>query len=114
MKFKRRVPVPADSVAVHCGEGELTIQVKQNFLGSSRFLVWVAPPELCLMCLLKCEVGQGGVDEALGADCCGTDCGRGDQYYVSSYILVQMRGALDAPMLTLQRCIRKPFHLSCV
>ncbi|XP_026219085.1 zona pellucida sperm-binding protein 3-like [Anabas testudineus] len=38
VKFERRVPVPADSVAAHCGEGEVTIQVKQNFLGNSQLI----------------------------------------------------------------------------
>ncbi|XP_061841411.1 zona pellucida sperm-binding protein 3-like [Nerophis lumbriciformis] len=33
-----RVPVPADSVAVHCGEGEVIIEVKQNFLGNGQLI----------------------------------------------------------------------------
>ncbi|XP_061745427.1 zona pellucida sperm-binding protein 3-like [Nerophis ophidion] len=33
-----RVPVPADSVAVHCGEGEVLIEVKQNFLGNGQLI----------------------------------------------------------------------------
>lgn len=32
--FEQRVPVPADSVAARCGEREVTVEVKQNFLGN--------------------------------------------------------------------------------
>ncbi|KAK2880341.1 hypothetical protein Q8A73_023039 [Channa argus] len=38
VKFEERVPVSADSVVVHCGEGEVTMQVKQNFLGNGQFI----------------------------------------------------------------------------
>lgn len=34
VKSEQRVPVPAASVAVRCGEGEVTVEVKQNFLGN--------------------------------------------------------------------------------
>lgn len=34
VKSEQRVPVPAASVAVRCGEREVTIEVKQNFLGN--------------------------------------------------------------------------------
>lgn len=34
MMSNQKVPVPADSVAVRCGEGEVNIEVKQNFLGN--------------------------------------------------------------------------------
>ncbi|XP_070786738.1 zona pellucida sperm-binding protein 3-like [Enoplosus armatus] len=36
--FEQRVPVPAASVAVRCGEGEVTIEVKQNFLGNGQLI----------------------------------------------------------------------------
>ncbi|XP_067439494.1 zona pellucida sperm-binding protein 3-like isoform X1 [Thunnus thynnus] len=38
VKFEQRVPVSADSVAVRCGEGEVTIEVKQNFLGNGQLI----------------------------------------------------------------------------
>lgn len=34
VKFEEQVPVPADSVVVHCGEVKVTIEVKRNFLGN--------------------------------------------------------------------------------
>lgn len=33
-----RVPVPAASVATHCGEEVVSVQVKQNFFGNGRRL----------------------------------------------------------------------------
>lgn len=41
VKVEQQGPVQADSVAARCGEGEVTVEVKQNFLGngSSWFLV---------------------------------------------------------------------------
>ncbi|XP_008280136.1 zona pellucida sperm-binding protein 3-like [Stegastes partitus] len=38
VKFEQRVPVPAQSVSVRCGEEKVTIEVKQNFLGNSQFI----------------------------------------------------------------------------
>ncbi|CAK6962496.1 zona pellucida sperm-binding protein 3-like [Scomber scombrus] len=38
VKFEQRMPVPADSVAARCGEGEVTIEVKQNFLGNGQLI----------------------------------------------------------------------------
>ncbi|XP_074520735.1 zona pellucida sperm-binding protein 3-like [Halichoeres trimaculatus] len=38
VKFEKRVPVPAESVAVRCGEGEVTVEVKQNFLGNAQLI----------------------------------------------------------------------------
>ncbi|XP_026157668.1 zona pellucida sperm-binding protein 3-like [Mastacembelus armatus] len=38
VKFEQRVPVPADSVSVHCSEEEVTVWVKQNFLGNSQLI----------------------------------------------------------------------------
>ncbi|XP_034533770.1 zona pellucida sperm-binding protein 3-like [Notolabrus celidotus] len=38
VKFVQRVPVPADSVAVRCGEGKVTVEVKQNFLGNGQLI----------------------------------------------------------------------------
>lgn len=34
VKSEQQVPVPASSVAVHCGEGMVAVEVKQNFLGN--------------------------------------------------------------------------------
>nr|XP_046238214.1 zona pellucida sperm-binding protein 3-like [Scatophagus argus] len=45
VKFEQRVPVPAASVAVRCGEGEVTIEVKQNFLGNRQL---IRPSDLTL------------------------------------------------------------------
>ncbi|XP_023249098.1 zona pellucida sperm-binding protein 3-like [Seriola lalandi dorsalis] len=45
VKIEQRVPVPADSVAVRCGEGEVTIEVKQNFLGNGQL---IRPSDLTL------------------------------------------------------------------
>ncbi|XP_031147923.1 zona pellucida sperm-binding protein 3-like [Sander lucioperca] len=36
--FGQRVPVPANSVAAHCEEGGVTIEVKQNFLGNGQLI----------------------------------------------------------------------------
>ncbi|XP_054649527.1 zona pellucida sperm-binding protein 3-like [Dunckerocampus dactyliophorus] len=43
--LEQRVPVPADSVAVRCGEGEVVIEVKQNFLGNNQL---IRPSDLTL------------------------------------------------------------------
>ncbi|XP_022051354.2 zona pellucida sperm-binding protein 3-like [Acanthochromis polyacanthus] len=45
VRFEQRVPVPADSVRVRCGEEKVTIEVKQNFLGNSQF---IRPSDLTL------------------------------------------------------------------
>lgn len=34
VKSEQRVPIPADSVTVQCDEGEIIVDVKQNFLGN--------------------------------------------------------------------------------
>ncbi|XP_038574811.1 zona pellucida sperm-binding protein 3-like isoform X1 [Micropterus salmoides] len=36
--FEPRAPVPSNSVAVRCGEGEITVEVNQNFLGNGQFI----------------------------------------------------------------------------
>ncbi|XP_076021551.1 zona pellucida sperm-binding protein 3-like [Genypterus blacodes] len=38
VRFEQRVPVPAHTVAVRCGEAEVTIEVKQNFLGNGQLI----------------------------------------------------------------------------
>ncbi|XP_004552715.2 zona pellucida sperm-binding protein 3 isoform X2 [Maylandia zebra] len=38
VKFEEQVPVPADSVVVHCGEVKVTIEVKRNFLGNGQLI----------------------------------------------------------------------------
>lgn len=38
LMFEERVPVPADTVVAHCGEGEVTVEVQRNFLGNGRML----------------------------------------------------------------------------
>nr|WDY35402.1 LG24G003870-2 protein [Siniperca chuatsi] len=43
--FEQRVPVPASSVAVRCGEGEVTVAVNQNFLGNGQS---IRPSDLTL------------------------------------------------------------------
>ncbi|XP_063734113.1 zona pellucida sperm-binding protein 3-like isoform X2 [Eleginops maclovinus] len=43
--IKQRVPVPAGSIAARCGEGEVTIEVKQNFLGNGQL---IRPSDLTL------------------------------------------------------------------
>ncbi|XP_034073263.1 zona pellucida sperm-binding protein 3-like [Gymnodraco acuticeps] len=43
--IKQRVPVPADSIAARCGEGEVTVEVKQNFLGNGQL---IRPSDLTL------------------------------------------------------------------
>ncbi|XP_030607042.1 zona pellucida sperm-binding protein 3-like isoform X2 [Archocentrus centrarchus] len=45
VKFEERLPVPADSVAVRCGEVKVTIEVKQNFLGNGQL---IRPSDLTL------------------------------------------------------------------
>ncbi|XP_055022151.1 zona pellucida sperm-binding protein 3-like isoform X2 [Boleophthalmus pectinirostris] len=45
LKSEQREPVPADSVEVNCGEDEITIDVKQNFLGNGQQIL---PPDLTL------------------------------------------------------------------
>ncbi|XP_040888564.1 zona pellucida sperm-binding protein 3-like [Toxotes jaculatrix] len=45
VKLEQRVPVPADSVAVRCGESEITIEVKQDFLGNGQL---IRPSDLTL------------------------------------------------------------------
>ncbi|XP_032362355.1 zona pellucida sperm-binding protein 3 [Etheostoma spectabile] len=43
--FDQRVPVPANSVAAHCEEGGVTIEVKQNLLGNGQL---IRPSDLTL------------------------------------------------------------------
>ncbi|XP_068165562.1 zona pellucida sperm-binding protein 3-like [Antennarius striatus] len=43
--FEQRVPTPAISVAARCGEGEVTVEVKQNFLGNGQL---IRPSDLTL------------------------------------------------------------------
>uniref|UniRef100_A0A3B3Z7J0 Zona pellucida sperm-binding protein 3 n=1 Tax=Periophthalmus magnuspinnatus TaxID=409849 RepID=A0A3B3Z7J0_9GOBI len=45
LKSEEREPVPADSVKVTCGEDEVTIDVKLNFLGNGQL---IHPPDLTL------------------------------------------------------------------
>nr|XP_029134787.1 zona pellucida sperm-binding protein 3-like isoform X2 [Labrus bergylta] len=45
VKFEKRVPVPAGSVAARCGEGKVTLEVKQNFLGNGQL---IRPSDLTL------------------------------------------------------------------
>ncbi|XP_073318544.1 zona pellucida sperm-binding protein 3-like isoform X2 [Pagrus major] len=45
VKFEQRQPVPAVSVAARCGEGEVTMEVKQNFLGNGQL---IRPSDLTL------------------------------------------------------------------
>ncbi|XP_060888941.1 zona pellucida sperm-binding protein 3-like isoform X1 [Labrus mixtus] len=45
VKFEKRVPVPAGSVAARCGEGKVTVEVKQNFLGNGQL---IRPSDLTL------------------------------------------------------------------
>ncbi|XP_054479995.1 zona pellucida sperm-binding protein 3-like [Anoplopoma fimbria] len=45
LMLEQRVPVPADSVAARCGEGEVTVEVKQNFLGNGQL---IRPSDLTL------------------------------------------------------------------
>uniref|UniRef100_A0A672Y2F3 Zona pellucida sperm-binding protein 3 n=1 Tax=Sphaeramia orbicularis TaxID=375764 RepID=A0A672Y2F3_9TELE len=45
VKFEQWVPVAADSVAVQCGEGGVTVKVKQNFLGNGQL---IRPSDLTL------------------------------------------------------------------
>lgn len=46
VKSEQRVPVPASSVAVHCGEGMAAVEVKQNFLGNALVLPGLLKIEL--------------------------------------------------------------------
>ncbi|XP_057685485.1 zona pellucida sperm-binding protein 3-like isoform X1 [Corythoichthys intestinalis] len=43
--FEQRVPKPADSLAVQCGEGEVIVEVKQNFFGNGQL---IRPSDLTL------------------------------------------------------------------
>lgn len=135
VKFEQRVPVPADSVAVRCGEGEVTIEVKQNFLGNgcrnwSVVGVFFAGCWGHFTCLLLCSldvwkqrvkleawIGKLNGTVKMGHSVLitpnGTDYALGDQYYVSSYFFTLRRGILLSQMLSLQRRIKKPFYLSC-
>ncbi|XP_041834974.1 zona pellucida sperm-binding protein 3-like [Melanotaenia boesemani] len=38
VRFEQRMPVPAESVSARCGEGKVTIAVKQNFLGNGQLI----------------------------------------------------------------------------
>uniref|UniRef100_A0A665TAM9 Zona pellucida sperm-binding protein 3 n=1 Tax=Echeneis naucrates TaxID=173247 RepID=A0A665TAM9_ECHNA len=44
-KLEQRVPVPAESVAVRCGERKVTVEVKQDFLGNGQL---IRPSDLTL------------------------------------------------------------------
>ncbi|KAM8722950.1 zona pellucida sperm-binding protein 3-like isoform 3-T3 [Acanthopagrus schlegelii] len=45
VRFEQRQPVPAVSVAARCGEGEVTVEVRQNFLGNGQL---IRPSDLTL------------------------------------------------------------------
>uniref|UniRef100_A0A665TBA8 Zona pellucida sperm-binding protein 3 n=1 Tax=Echeneis naucrates TaxID=173247 RepID=A0A665TBA8_ECHNA len=45
VKLEQRVPVPAESVAVRCGERKVTVEVKQDFLGNGQL---IRPSDLTL------------------------------------------------------------------
>uniref|UniRef100_A0A8D2ZZC8 Zona pellucida sperm-binding protein 3 n=1 Tax=Scophthalmus maximus TaxID=52904 RepID=A0A8D2ZZC8_SCOMX len=45
VKVEQRVPVPAHSVAVRCGEREVTVEVRKNFLGNGQL---IRPSDLTL------------------------------------------------------------------
>ncbi|XP_010738843.3 zona pellucida sperm-binding protein 3 [Larimichthys crocea] len=45
VKFEQWVPVTAGSVAAHCGEGKVTVEVQQNFLGNGQL---IRPSDLTL------------------------------------------------------------------
>ncbi|XP_069022460.1 zona pellucida sperm-binding protein 3-like [Embiotoca jacksoni] len=45
VKFEPRMPEPADSVAVRCGEKKVTVEIKQNFLGNGQI---IRPSDLTL------------------------------------------------------------------
>ncbi|XP_035533714.1 zona pellucida sperm-binding protein 3-like [Morone saxatilis] len=45
VKYEQWLPVPAASVAAHCGEREVTVEVKQNFLGNGQL---IRPSDLTL------------------------------------------------------------------
>jgi len=47
--IKQRVPVPANSIAARCGEGEVTVEVKQNFLGNVVFNPQLHSHSKCLL-----------------------------------------------------------------
>lgn len=59
MKSERRVPMPAASVAVRCGEREVTIEVKQNFLGNDCHLrLRIDPRRFMFLSAVSTSKGQ--------------------------------------------------------
>lgn len=50
---EQRVPVQAKSVAVHCGEEALTVEVSQNFLGNCLFELTQCVSCFCLQRPIK-------------------------------------------------------------
>lgn len=112
VKFEQWVPVTAGSVAAHCGEGKVTVEVQQNFLGNGWWLLvlnWSTvggvAGEDCpfgshLTCFLlwcpktkrvrlETQIGKLNGTVKMGHSVLitanGRDYGLGDQYYVSSY-----------------------------
>lgn len=142
MKFEQRVPVPSHSVSARCGEGEVTVEVQQNFLGNGclnwsvvggfsllgnrwRRLLWPfhvpsAPFSWCLKnkgFRLETRIGKLNGTVKMGHSVLitanGTDYGLADQYYVSSYFFTLRRAIRSAQTLSLQWRIKNPFYLSC-
>lgn len=92
-----RVPVPAASVAAHCGEAEVAVEVNQNLFGNSSqlFVCLIDPPCLSVLSTWKHLTCRGRVrgpdwkierivkDGTVGTDCCKWQR-LSDQYYVSA------------------------------
>lgn len=142
--FEPRVPAPAVSAAVRCGDAEVTVEVKRNFLGNAAG---------CLFELIHCEEGGfvrrgtstgpfnmpsalmsekrmgqvrgpnwkiewDGEDGTLSADYC-----KWHRLWAWRSILCFLlflhsekehsACLFGAQALTLQRCIKRPFYLSC-
>lgn len=59
VKSERRVPMPAASVAVRCGEREVAIEVKQNFLGNDCHLrLRIDPQRFMFLSAVSTSKGQ--------------------------------------------------------
>lgn len=133
MKSEQRVPVPAASVAVRCGEGEVTVEVKQNFLGNGcQLLVWIDPLcfMFCFFCLqwlwclkndgvrLEAQIGKLNGRVKMGQSALinanATVSAINIMFSLNFFTPRKEHSCpLDAQMLTLQWGIKKPLYLSC-
>uniref|UniRef100_UPI0037E92B0F zona pellucida sperm-binding protein 3-like n=1 Tax=Semicossyphus pulcher TaxID=241346 RepID=UPI0037E92B0F len=84
VNFERRVPVSADSIAVRCGEGKVTVEVKQNFLGNGQL---IRPGDLTLGGCAALDTADDVVQFQAELQSCGSTLTMTEEALVYSFTL---------------------------